>query len=525
MEQLRVFDDVQTAPAIWPFAYGEMAACIRAFDWNATDLGPIEQWPATLCAAIDMMLGCAFPATLQWSADLVLFYNDAYIPLIESRHPVALGQPILNTFPEIASTYQPLAERVLQGEKIVLKDLLFSYTRRDQPEDLWFDLSYSPTYGMDGAITGIYAVGLETTERHLAEKARAASDMRVERIMETEGVGMIIFDHEAGMVVDANDVFLRMVNYTREDLEAGIMGWRKLTPPEWIAASEEQMCRFRETGRIGPYEKEYFRKDGTRRWMLFAGRDLGDGTLCEYAIDITDRKQAEQALLQSEKLAAVGRLAASIAHEINNPLEAVTNLLYLARCSDSLRTVSDYLATADHELRRVSAIANQTLRFHKQAASPQPFSARELVSTVIGIYAGRIYNSNIEVLTKYRTETPVVCFEGDIRQVLNNLIGNAIDAMSRHGGTLYVRSHAAWDWKTDRKGIVITIADDGPGIAEENLRRIFDPFFTTKGVSGNGLGLWISQEVAARHKGVLRVRSSDAAERSGTVFRFFLPLT
>jgi PAS domain S-box-containing protein len=517
--------DVEATPAQWPYASGEMAERIRVFDWSSTPLGPIESWPPGLRAAVEMMLGCAFPSTLQWGPDLLLFYNDAYVSLIESRHPVALGRPILETFPDIAAAYRPFVERVRRGERLVLTEQLFRYARRDHPEDRWFDLSYSPVYDADGSVSGIHAVGLDTTERRRAELARASADLRVRRMMETEGVGIIIFDSASGTVVDANEVFLGMVGYTRDDVESRIMTWRRLTPPEWIAASEEQMRKFHETGRVGPYEKEYFRQDGSRRWMLFAGRDLGDGTICEYAIDISDRKRAEQALLQSEKLAAVGRLAASIAHEINNPLESVTNLLYLARTSDSLERVADYLKSADHELRRVSTIANQTLRFHKQAASPQPALTEELVETVLSIYEGRLRNSNIKVHTRYRAQEPVMCFGGDIRQVLNNLVGNAIEAMSRRGGVLSVRSHAARDWKTGRPGIAITIADSGAGIPKDNLKRIFEPFFTTKGIGGTGLGLWICQEVATRHQGVLRVRSSDASDRSGTVFRFFLPFS
>lgn len=511
-----------TQPA-WPFAGGELASHIRERDWSGFALGPPDGWPPLLRSSLDLILGCTFPATLQWGPGLALFYNEAYIPLIGDRHPSALGQPLLEAFPEIHATYSPIAKRVLQGERIQCTDLMYSYVRSGEPQESWFDLSYSPIFGADGKPAGILAIGLETTARRQAQQARAKADMRVQRIMETEGVGMILFDAAKGVVLDANDVFLRMVGYDREDLAGNGLSWRDLTPPEWIAESEKQMERFHETGRVGPYEKEYFRKDGTRRWMLFAGRDLGDGTINEYAIDISDRKQAEKALLQSEKLAAVGRLAASIAHEINNPLEAVTNLLYLAQDSDSREEVASLLSTADHELRRVSVIANQTLRFHRQASLPQPVMVEDLVRTVLTIYEGRLHHSGIEVRLSFRAASPAVCLEGDIRQVLNNLIGNAIDAMSRSGGILTVRSQAVHDWRTGRAGIAITVADTGAGIAKENVDRIFEPFFTTKGDSGTGLGLWISQEVTARHNGLLHLRSSVAQGRSGTVFRLFLP--
>jgi signal transduction histidine kinase len=226
--------------------------------------------------------------------------------------------------------------------------------------------------------------------------------------------------------------------------------------------------------------------------------------------------------LQSEKLAAVGRLASSIAHEINNPLESVMNLIYLARLTAIHPDTQRYLETADQEVRRISIIANQTLRFHKQPSNPQPISAAELYATVLGIYEGRLRNSGITVEQRLRTGRPTVCFEGDIRQVLNNLIGNAIDAMPC-GGRLLVRSREGTHWPTGRNGLILTVADTGEGMTPEILTKIFDPFFTTKGIGGTGLGLWVSQEIVLRHEGALRVRSTRREGRSGTAFALFLP--
>jgi signal transduction histidine kinase len=253
--------------------------------------------------------------------------------------------------------------------------------------------------------------------------------------------------------------------------------------------------------------------DGKVKYLVPEGRD------------ISELKRAQLALIQSEKLAAVGRLAASIAHEINNPLEAVMNLIFLAMTRELEPETAALLKTADHELRRVSVIANQTLRFHKQASNPEPLLTGELFSAVLGIYEGRLRNANISVELSDRAREPVVCFAGDVRQVLSNLIGNAIDAMSNRGGRLLLRSHLATDWPDDRKGIVLTVADTGTGISSEDIERVFEPFFTTKGVGGTGLGLWVSKEVAMRHNGTLKVRSCNSPQHSGTVFRFFLPLS
>ena len=240
------------------------------------------------------------------------------------------------------------------------------------------------------------------------------------------------------------------------------------------------------------------------------------------SVEITHQKRAEAALIQSEKLAAVGRLASSISHEINNPLEAITNLLYLVAHDPGLpEELKVYVHMAQSELSRVSQIATQTLRFHRQAVNPTHVTAADLVNAVVRLYTGRLTNSNIKVEACYSTDTSILCFENDIRQVLNNLIANAIDAM-RMGGRLLVRAHAMED-QAGRPGVRITVADTGHGMTPEVLARVFEPFYTTKDLNGTGLGLWISAGIVERHQGRLTVRSSVHPVHHGTVFALFLP--
>ena len=242
-----------------------------------------------------------------------------------------------------------------------------------------------------------------------------------------------------------------------------------------------------------------------------------------FSRDITKLKHATAAVLQNEKLAAVGRLASSIAHEINNPLESVTNLLYLARRASGPAVVDEYLDCAERELRRVSAITNQTLRFYKQTTKPSPVSCVELFSETLTLYQGRLLNSNIQVTRRKRASRPVVCLEGEIRQVLSNIMGNAIDAMQARGGRLLLRSRDAFNWKTGEEGLALTIADTGTGMSHDIQKRIFEAFFSTKGIGGTGLGLWLSKEIVDRHHGTLRVRSSRQEKSPGSVFVLFLP--
>jgi signal transduction histidine kinase len=240
-------------------------------------------------------------------------------------------------------------------------------------------------------------------------------------------------------------------------------------------------------------------------------------------VDVTHRKKAHDALLQTEKLAAVGRLASSIAHEINNPLESVTNLLYLVRDMNSSPAIHQHLMAADRELRRVSAITTQTLRFHKQSTRPMEVTGEELMANVLSLYQGRIVNPKIRVEQDYRDNATVRCFEGEIRQVLSNLVDNALDAMQQSGGRLMLRSRSGLDQRTGRRGVIITVADTGPGMPAAVRNQAFEPFFTTKGALGTGLGLWISRDIVARHAGRLLLRSSQREGCAGTVITVFLP--
>jgi signal transduction histidine kinase len=244
--------------------------------------------------------------------------------------------------------------------------------------------------------------------------------------------------------------------------------------------------------------------------------------LLEARMGALESQKAAKALMQSEKLAAVGRLASSMAHEINNPLEAVTNLLYLSRQRATDPDLENWLDQAEQELRRVSVIANQTLRFHKQSSKPQAITCLSLFSTTLSVYESRIKNAGITIEKRKRANEPVECFEGDIRQVLGNVVSNAIDAMPM-GGRLIVRSREATNWRTGKRGLALTVADSGVGMDHDTQCRMFEAFFSTKGIGGSGLGLWISADIMHRHGGKITIRSSQDSAQTGTVVSLFIP--
>jgi PAS domain S-box-containing protein len=243
-------------------------------------------------------------------------------------------------------------------------------------------------------------------------------------------------------------------------------------------------------------------------------------------LDASERKRSEEALRKTEKLAAAGRLAASIAHEINNPLEAITNLLFLLSNFCQLEGPAlNYVAMAEHEAHRISEITQQTLRFYRQSTLPARANMSELLDSVLGIYQGRLNNLNIRLERKYDAGMDLFCFSGEVRQVIANLVGNAIDATS-DGGRLLIRARRSRNWKqTSQVGVRFTVADTGCGMAPGVRERVFEAFFTTKEVTGTGLGLWVSHEIILKHRGMVHLRSRPAGSgpSSGTVFQLFLP--
>lgn len=271
-----------------------------------------------------------------------------------------------------------------------------------------------------------------------------------------------------------------------------------------------------------------FRKDGTPFWNELALSPIRsrEGRVTHFIgiqNDVTARVEIEQALRESEKLAVTGRLAAAIAHEINNPLEAITNLTYLAGRSDDLDEVRGYLSTLDGELKRVKHVTAQALRFSRQSSRPEAIDVTDLVESVVDAQNSRIRAVGVKVVRRERFQQSLVTLESELRQVLSNLIGNATDAMRATGGTLYLRHRPATDWRTGREGVLFTIADTGEGMSAQTRSRLFQAFYSTKGTRGTGLGLWVTLDIVHRHHGRLLFRTRQSDGHSGTVFLLFLP--
>jgi PAS domain S-box-containing protein len=310
----------------------------------------------------------------------------------------------------------------------------------------------------------------------------------------------------------------------------GTEGWKRVLHPD---DQQEVLRHWEESITTGePYEVECRLKRAGGDYGLILARGLpvrnAEGHIEKWfgtCTDINDQKLAEAALRESEKLVAAGRLASTVAHEINNPLACVTNLVYLASQPETERSKSkEYLAQADKQLQRIAHMVRQTLTFVSRPSAPGHVDPAELLSGLLELFDEKIRAKQIRAERSYKGPPEVVASAEDLRHVLSTVILNAIDA-SAPGGAVVIRLRTIHDLKrTPREGLLATVADHGPGIAPKDQPHIFEPFFTTKTEVGTGLGLWLAKDIVERHQGWIRFRSSVVPGHSGTVFQIFFPV-
>jgi PAS domain S-box-containing protein len=300
-----------------------------------------------------------------------------------------------------------------------------------------------------------------------------------------------------------------------------------LIPPELLDDEPRILATIRAGQRIEHFETIRMKKNGERINVSLtispvrdpAGQIIG---VAKIVRNITQQKKLEEAFHITEKLAAVGRLAATVAHEINNPLEAVTNFIYLAKRQPDLpEQIRHYLERADRELARVSHIAQQTLGFYRDNSQPARLVIPSAIEDVLTIYENKFKYRGLSVAKEIQPNLTVCTLRGEFKQILSNLISNAIDA-SREGGKIVIRARASRHVRTGVDGIRVTIADNGIGIPAENQQKVFTPFFTTKKEVGTGLGLWVTKDLLEKNGGNIRFRSRSGA-KPGTAMSIFIP--
>ena len=405
-----------------------------------------------------------------------------------------------------------------------IREELINY-RKDGSE-FWVDMSIFPIANEKGHYTHWMAIQRDTTEQNIIRERLADGESR-HRFL-TEAIPQLLWTADASG--QCTFVSHTCADFLGLPVDACIHGgWYTAVHPDDLAKTYATWTESVRTGSHFMVEYRLRRHDGQYLWFLHRAspRKDAEGRVLEWigtSTDIALQKRTEEALRQSEKLAAVGRLASSIAHEINNPLAAVTNILYLLNEDHNLAETSrDLIHMAQDELNRISQVTTQSLRFHRQSTVATRTAIADLIDSVLAAYKSRIAQAQIAVDRDYQQSQPVICFADDVRQTIGSIIGNAVEAMTP-GGRLRIRKRTTTRWTPiPEKGLRITIADTGTGISREHRSRIFEPFFTTKSATGTGLGLWIAKDLIAKQGGSLTFRSSTKPGASGTVMSIFLP--
>ncbi len=462
-----------------------------------------------------------FFALLQGPDHVFAMQNTLFRRLVNHRN--VLNKPVRLALPEtVEQGFIEILDKVYQGELFVGNGLLFQVSRGEGEglpmDNRYLDFVYQPLREPDGSVSGIIVIGVDVTDRREAQDAA----LKLAAIVDSSD-DVILSKDLNGIVTSWNPAAFRLFGYSADEMVGSSI--LKLIPENLHSDEKTILESIRAGRRVEHFETVRLAKDGRLIDVSITvspirddeGRVTGASKILR---DVSDRKRAERALIQAEKIAATGRMAATIAHEVNNPLEAMMNLLYLLRSSITDEEGLTYLSTAEGELERVSHIAKQTLGYYREHAAASAASLSELAEHAISIYEPRCTAANIEISTSFQSSRKPVLRRGEMMQVISNILANSIHAMPS-GGRLSI---SVEDADEPISGITLTVSDTGVGIAPNDLLRVFDAFFTTRSTVGTGIGLFVTKQFVEGHGGQLSITSKKDATNHGTTIRIFLPL-
>lgn len=374
---------------------------------------------------------------------------------------------------------------------------------------------------------------LADAQRELAEERARASEMLRERdkalqlALRANGMGLWIWDLEKE-ITDWSDGLYRIIGREPGSVEPSFSNWLAAVHPEDADRVRSTVSGAGSTGTEYSQQYRVIWPDESVHWVesraqVLLDRDGKVIRLLGVVADITAQKRAEDAMLRAEKLAIAGRLAASVAHEINNPLEAIANLLYLISFAETAEDAKRFAEQALDQLLRVSLITQSTLKFHRQLGAPKTIHLSEVLEPVLSLFRGRMLDSGTTIDLRSEGELPVACMPSEMQQIFANLVANSLDAMP-NGGSMIVRLRPSADWRNPAiRGMRVTFLDSGTGMDRLTIQRMFEPFFTTKQDTGTGLGMWVVAQLIERHEGHICAWSWQRPNTTGTAISLFLP--
>jgi PAS domain S-box-containing protein len=451
-----------------------------------------------------------------------IYANNALLAMWGRTWEESIGKNCLEIGyePWHAAMHDHEIDQVIATRKPVRGEVPFSGTNGRRV----YDYIFVPVLGPEGDVEAIAGTTRDITERAIAEDALRRSEERLRAFVSATS------DVVYRMSADWSEVRQLSGKEFIADTSEPDPDWlSKYIYPEDRPRVTAAIAEAIRTKSIFQLEHRVHRLDGTLGWAASRAVPLlsPDGEILEWfgtAADITERKRSEEVLRRSEKLAAAGRLASTVAHEINNPLEAVTNLLYLARNSSDPAMIHAWLDTADEELVRISHLARQTLAFYRQTEGVRDVRIGAMLIALLPVFASATRNRKIVINPEIKHDPEIQAAAGEIRQLIANLISNAVDAVE-DGGRIRIRISATTLWRDGSRGVRLTVADNGSGISPAIRAQIFDPFFTSKQDVGTGLGLWVTKNIVEKHHGTIRVRTSTGPAQSWTAFSICLPST
>ncbi len=430
-----------------------------------------------------------------------------------------IGNSILTLVPPELQHEEPLIlSQIREGARIEHHETerLHKSGRR-----LEVSLSLSPIRDSSGRVVGASKIVRDVSERRRSERAR----LMLAAIVESSD-DAIASKNLDGIITSWNAAAERLFGYTPDEIIGQSV--LRLIPRELHYEEPRIIAKLRAGERIEHFETRRMRKNGEIFDVSLTVSPIraADGTIIgasKIVRDISELKSAQTALIEKERMAAAGRMAATLAHEVNNPLEAITNLAYLLNQHPTLDSVArEYSQMLLNEVQRAGEITRQTLSFYRDSRMTVDIDIRQVVEHVVRWKTSKIHAKDVKVLMEFAEVPTIKGFAGEIRQVFENLIENALDAV-KPGGNIRIRGRRVGTSGNER--VAIAVCDNGTGMSQQVKSKIFDPFFTTKFQSGNGLGLWVSRGIVRKHGGTIRVRTSERWRKHGTVFTVTLPVS